>query len=300
MKSWDDYLIPGTQLLRNKPGLTEEGAIGLFEKTATTLRHRELASGIANVPSTFDQDHVKAIHHHLFQDVYDWAGQYRTVNIQKHDLIANEPKLFAHHTNIPAALDITLTAIRDHNWDITDPRDFARDMAAASTYLNYAHPFREGNGRTHKVLLTHIAEQSPYRLDYDRALYVQWVRAHTIALPQHLDNPPHLDGLIRTFEKITVPRHETASEGRPELCIPLMERIQNNVQAAKVAEETTVPAMDPKLAAARRIYAASFPVPAGGKNAQTINDLQRARAGEPAVMYKQDRSVDRAVTPGGG
>lgn len=294
MKSWDDYLIPGTQLLRNKPGLTDEGKLELFEKTAATLRHRELISGLASVPRTFDQEHVKSIHHHLFQDVYDWAGQYRTVNIQKHDLIANEPKLFAHHTNIPAVLDIALTAICDHNWDIPNPRDFARDMAAASTYLNYAHPFREGNGRTHKVLLSHIAEQSPYRLDYDRALYVQWVRAHTVTLPRHLDNTPDLDGLVRTFEKITVPRHGTASEGRCGLRVPLMERIQNNVQAVKVAEETTVPAMNPELAAARRIYAASFPVPAGGKNARTISDLQRARTGAPAVVYnKTDPSIER-------
>ncbi|WP_199176319.1 Fic family protein [Actinomyces qiguomingii] len=40
-------------------------------------------SGQVAVPRTYDADHVRAIHGYLFQDVYEWAGQYRSVNMSK-------------------------------------------------------------------------------------------------------------------------------------------------------------------------------------------------------------------------
>ncbi|MFD0760412.1 Fic family protein [Arthrobacter ulcerisalmonis] len=41
-------------------------------------------------------------------------------------------------------------------------------------YVNQAHPFREGNGRTSKVFMAHVAEQSPYRFDFARVSPEQW------------------------------------------------------------------------------------------------------------------------------
>jgi cell filamentation protein len=57
---------------------------------------RQLNSGQVQIPHTFDAAHVKAIHAHLFQDVYDWAGEFRTVDMAKkgqaslRDLVATE------------------------------------------------------------------------------------------------------------------------------------------------------------------------------------------------------------------
>src|SRR5690606_36987954 len=54
-----------------------------LEYVETTERQRELMAGEVAIAQTYDAAHVRAIHRHLFQDVYEWAGQYRTVNMAK-------------------------------------------------------------------------------------------------------------------------------------------------------------------------------------------------------------------------
>lgn len=86
-RSWDDYLIPGTDVLRNKItadgeypyGLDSQRALSIVERLHAEQRATELEA--APILGQFDYDHMKALHYHLFQDVYDWAGQERTAPI---------------------------------------------------------------------------------------------------------------------------------------------------------------------------------------------------------------------------
>jgi cell filamentation protein len=77
----DPYLYPGTDVLRNLADLRDPVTSAAFEANATASRLIELAA--AGVSGGFDVPHLKAIHRHLFQDVYSWAGDFRTVNISK-------------------------------------------------------------------------------------------------------------------------------------------------------------------------------------------------------------------------
>lgn len=89
--SWEDYPYPpndaGLQVLRNKLGLHEVGRWHDAERQLTTPRAQELIGRPGLVPRTFDVVHRKAIHHQIFQDVYEWAGEFRTVNISKAELV---------------------------------------------------------------------------------------------------------------------------------------------------------------------------------------------------------------------
>ena len=86
-RSWDDYLIPGTDVLRNKItadgeypyGLDSQRALSIVERLHAEQRATELEAAL--ILGQFDYDHMKALHYHLFQDVYDWAGQERTAPI---------------------------------------------------------------------------------------------------------------------------------------------------------------------------------------------------------------------------
>jgi cell filamentation protein len=70
----DPYCYKGTFVLKNKAGLRDIDALRDFELEMSSLRAEEpLPTG------RFDPAHYKAVHHHLFQDVYRWAGRYRTV-----------------------------------------------------------------------------------------------------------------------------------------------------------------------------------------------------------------------------
>ncbi|HXT05750.1 MAG TPA: hypothetical protein VN715_02295 [Roseiarcus sp.] len=74
----DPYVYPRTFVLRNKLGLTDAVRLESFERRMVVQRLDE------GVPSgAFDLDHLRAIHRHLFQDVYDWAGEIRTTELAK-------------------------------------------------------------------------------------------------------------------------------------------------------------------------------------------------------------------------
>lgn len=79
----DPYLEPGTECLRNKLGIREAGLLAVVEAEIVANRAIRLANSPGLVPRTWDQAHWQNLHRHLFGDVYDWAGEFRTVDIAK-------------------------------------------------------------------------------------------------------------------------------------------------------------------------------------------------------------------------
>ncbi len=74
----DIYCYPGTTVLKNLRNLRTQRALERFETAMTAQRFDEpLPNGLLSVR------HYKAVHHHLFQDVFTWAGKSRTVRISK-------------------------------------------------------------------------------------------------------------------------------------------------------------------------------------------------------------------------
>jgi cell filamentation protein len=78
IESDDPYIYPGTKTLRNLPGIVDSEKLNKIERRLVTDRIAEGAP-----LGSFDLAHLCAIHHHLFQDIYDWAGKLRTVEIDK-------------------------------------------------------------------------------------------------------------------------------------------------------------------------------------------------------------------------
>jgi hypothetical protein len=66
-------------------------------------------------------------------------------------------------------------------------------VAQVAVVINYAHPFREGNGRTYKLFLAHIAEQSPYSLDFDRVTPSEWNYGFQLSMPHGREQRPLVD-----------------------------------------------------------------------------------------------------------
>ena len=95
----DPYVYPETNVLRNLRDIRDAGQLGKFEAIATTRRTVELEQ--EPIQGRFDVPHLRAIHRHIFQDVYEWAGDFRTVNISK----SGDPCAFCEH--IVSGLDKT-------------------------------------------------------------------------------------------------------------------------------------------------------------------------------------------------
>ena len=79
MAGTDPYPYPGTDVLRNRLGITDAKELDRCERLITRARSNEAAR--MDFPLT--PDGYRALHKHLFQDLYEWAGQDRTVNIGK-------------------------------------------------------------------------------------------------------------------------------------------------------------------------------------------------------------------------
>jgi cell filamentation protein, protein adenylyltransferase len=85
----DPYVYAGTDVLRNKEDIRDAHELQAFERMATANRLETLPDNIAISAEGF-----REIHRYIFQDVYDWAGKERTVDIAKNtDLFCLAPTL---------------------------------------------------------------------------------------------------------------------------------------------------------------------------------------------------------------
>lgn len=156
----DSYVYPGTQVLRNNADLRDQAALDAFEADATAVRMLELLEN--PIPGVFDLKHLCAMHRYLFQDVYDWAGELRTVDISRGDT------RFGNFTLIESYLGQKLKGLEAE----THLRELAPDQLVARlahymSEINAAHPFREGNGRVQRFFCAQLAEQAGYFIDFE-------------------------------------------------------------------------------------------------------------------------------------
>ena len=79
--SHDDDTDPATGVLKNRLGITDAATLATTEAQFVAQRSHELVQD--PIPGAFDLPHLQAIHRHLFGDLYEWAGQLRTVEITK-------------------------------------------------------------------------------------------------------------------------------------------------------------------------------------------------------------------------
>ena len=79
--SSDPYVYPGTTVLKNIPGIRNQEILDRFEADRVGQRSLELIE--RPLSGLFDIEHLQGIHRYLFQDVYEWAGDFRTVDIAK-------------------------------------------------------------------------------------------------------------------------------------------------------------------------------------------------------------------------
>ena len=166
-----------TSVLRNKFGIGDARLLDYFERELVTHRQRQ------DIPTgRFGLAHLKAIHRHLFQDVYGWAGEVRTVEINKGGSQFQfcrfiETGMADIHRRLEAAKYL-------HGL----PReDFAAQAGEIIGDVNYVHPFREGNGRTQLQYLKQRAAQARHDIDLTRFDPAQWLEASKASHQGHYE-----------------------------------------------------------------------------------------------------------------
>lgn len=153
----DPYLYEGSEVLKNKPNLRTQEELDHFESFHVALRAREgLPGGRLSVR------HYQAIHRHLFQDVYTWAGKFRTVRMAK------QGSMFCYPEHIQREMKTLFASLKKKRF----LRGLSKEkfIAEASEFLaalNAIHPFREGNGRTQLMFLALLSDKAGHPLNFE-------------------------------------------------------------------------------------------------------------------------------------
>ena len=131
-------------MLENKLGLTSSAELARMEEQLSKKKAVSLfEKGILDSLSSGKFFTLQAIHRYLFEDIYDFAGEIRKVNMAKGNF------RFAPLMYLDAALE---------NIDKMPQSDFD-EIIEKYVEMNIAHPFREGNGRSARIWLDHMLKQ---------------------------------------------------------------------------------------------------------------------------------------------
>ena len=172
----DVYLQESGTVLRNILGITDAEELHRAEALASARRLVQFHCGRTAVPGAGIHA-LPALHRHLFQDVYAWAGQVRTVEIGKGGTtFVRSSAIWDHlidlHADILAA-----------DWAGADHGRLAFLLARTYADLNQIHPFREGNGRAATTFLHHLLRTTDHRLDLSGITRADWVQAARDSAP---------------------------------------------------------------------------------------------------------------------
>jgi cell filamentation protein, protein adenylyltransferase len=157
----DPYVYPGTDCLRNRLGIrdADELRVREGERTSVVLAWLERNP----LPGHYDLEHLQAFHRRIFGDIYEWAGELRTV------AIAKEQSLFAVPEHIEPYLSRVLSELAEERLLRGLPRhEFVDRLTHYYAELNAVHPFREGNGRTQRAFLGQLAHEAGYHIAWER------------------------------------------------------------------------------------------------------------------------------------
>ena len=176
----DPYLIPGTTVLKNLLGVSSDATLNLLEADLTRDRIQQLA--LVPVSGRFDLAHLKKIHAHIFQDVYAWAGEPRTISISKGASMFCLPQ----HLEF-AAEDIFGKLARENHLKGFSREAFADRAAYFFSEINALHPFREGNGRTQNLFLKQLGAEAGFELSIEKVKREQMMTVASAAHRGELD-----------------------------------------------------------------------------------------------------------------
>lgn len=167
MSGDDPYLYPSSPVLRNRLGITDADRLDYVERELVAQR---IAEGVPT--GDFDLAHLRVIHRHLFQDVYEWAGELRTVEIAKG----------GHQFQFRQFIETGMTDVHRR----LEKAGFLRGLSVSAFAeaagpimgdVNYVHPFREGNGRAQLQYFQQLAVQAGHAVELTLIGPERWLDA---------------------------------------------------------------------------------------------------------------------------
>jgi fido (protein-threonine AMPylation protein) len=150
-----DFTIPGTGVFRNKLGITDPAVLSRAATESTTLRLAELQA--TPIRGGFDATHLQAIHHHIYQDLYDWAGELRPIDA------GNVPA-----SQVEKSLNSVLDRLsRENQLKGLSAEEWAHSASAYLYDLGAIQPFLAGNEIALHEFAVELARKNSLSLQWD-------------------------------------------------------------------------------------------------------------------------------------
>jgi cell filamentation protein len=149
----------GTLCLVNKLDIRDEALLATVEGGITLLKAAELETH--PLPGIFNFEHYKRTHQYLFEDIFDWAGEIRDVDISKKGTYFVGADEIAHIAPSLFARVELLGHARKRRFS-----DYVKQIAQLYHEVNMLHPFREGNGRTQRSFFTQLIRAVGYDIHF--------------------------------------------------------------------------------------------------------------------------------------
>ncbi len=152
------YCYPDSDVLINKLNIKEQEKLYVFERKLTMLRLLELID--KPIKGNFDFEHLQSIHRYIFQDIYEWAGEVRKVDIAKENMFCNVKFIDSQAEEIFGKL-------KSENYLAgLSEEAFVKKLSYFFSEINALHPFREGNGRSQREFIRSLAMKNGYYISF--------------------------------------------------------------------------------------------------------------------------------------
>lgn len=165
----DPYLYPGLNVMRNRLGIHQEQRLAQAAYDITALRAATIELG----PLKRGLPHLCGIHRQLYQDIFDWAGHLREVDIYQGDT------RFCHFAYIEKEGNALMQDLEEESWLVGLPADkFIDRLAHYYCEINVLHPFRIGSGLAQRIFFEQLAIHAGYTLRWEGIQAEEWNQAN--------------------------------------------------------------------------------------------------------------------------
>ena len=186
---------PDSNVFINKLDIRDLEILNEAEASLTWARTEAYRNNPAS--GNFDLEHLQQIHHALFQDLYTWAGELRSYDTRKGICEFTPAKKITHYSRK------IYGALAEENYlQKLNREEFIHRLAYYYDMTNRLHPFPEGNGRTQRLFIEHLATLSGHSIKW--TLVHQWEIEATAERSFQGDKEP----LFRMFERIACITHQ--------------------------------------------------------------------------------------------
>ncbi|MFV0504171.1 MAG: Fic/DOC family protein [Lachnospirales bacterium] len=160
----DPYCYENSDVLKNKLGIKDGAELDRAEVDFSCNAIHELS--ISPLDGKYDFEHFCNFHAYIFKDIYEWAGEPRTVEMEKAEAVLGYMSIeYTKPKEINDTASAVLKKMNEKNWGEMSLEEQAKNLSSGMADLWKVHSFREGNTRTTITFVCQFADSKGMFMD---------------------------------------------------------------------------------------------------------------------------------------